>query len=426
VALLVLLPHHMGLDAQVRLQEVTQLLHDHTLSSQRYSLIGPLFSAPFWLFGHYWMTTEWWAERYNWAVFSLGLLATYLLLRKRVDGRLLRAFFLILIAGSMFSYHLTTYYGEVFTAVCVGVGILAVTCRPALVGWIAIVLGVANTPATLAGLGLVVLKRAIDTKLLRSVLPLLGAACLIGLEAWVRRGNPLDQGYGVETSPQTVMPYSGLIGFSYPIFFGLLSLLFSFGKGILWFAPGLLLPVRKRLLGLVSPVKCELYSAYTLWIAFVAGLVLVYAPWWDWSGDWFWGPRFLLFASIPASFALALHVCRPSPLLLGKLAAVAALALSMWVGIDGAVFGQDPLVATCKANDYALSMLCQYTPEFSALWHPFVAWQTPNAQGLAFMGYVVVVFAYLAAPLVRELVVQTTALARGVAERHLRPSVWRV
>ena len=43
------------------------------------------------------------------------------------------------------------------------------------------------------------------------------------------------------------MPYSGRQGFSYPFFLGLISILFSFGKGLIWFSPGLLLPVRRAL-----------------------------------------------------------------------------------------------------------------------------------------------------------------------------------
>ena len=57
---------------------------------------------------------------FNTLVFGLGLLGLYLLLRRHVEGRLLRAFLLLLTLASMVPYHLTQFYGEVFTAVLVG------------------------------------------------------------------------------------------------------------------------------------------------------------------------------------------------------------------------------------------------------------------------------------------------------------------
>ena len=38
---------------------------------------------------------------------------------------------------------------------------------------------------------------------------------------------------------RTALPYSGQPGFSYPFFFGVLSVLFAFGRGLVFFAPGL-------------------------------------------------------------------------------------------------------------------------------------------------------------------------------------------
>ena len=108
------------------------------------------------------------------------------------------------------------------------------------------------------------------------------------------------------------MPYSGLPGFSYPFLFGLLAILFSFGKGLVFFTPGLFLPLKERLRAL-GERGSALWRLHTSWLLFTASLVLIYASWWDRSGDWFWGPRFFLFASVPASFALALWASRPSP-----------------------------------------------------------------------------------------------------------------
>ena len=89
---------------------------------------------------------------------------------------------------------------------------------------------------------------------------------------------------------------------------GLLSILFSFGKGLIFFVPGLLLPVRGLLRKAAPDLQLDIYGIYLLWVAFVVGLILVYSPWWAWYGGWFWGPRFFLFACIPASFAIALRL----------------------------------------------------------------------------------------------------------------------
>ena len=53
------------------------------------------------------------------------------------------------------------------------------------------------------------------------------------------------------------------------------------------------------------------------------------------------------------------------------------LPLSAWVGINGAVFGQQSM-QTCWENNYQLEFLCWYVPEFSALWRPFVTQSLPD------------------------------------------------
>jgi hypothetical protein len=107
-------------------------------------------------------------------------------------------------------------------------------------------------------------------------------------------------------------------------------------------------------------------------IAFVAGLVLVYAKWWSWYGGWFWGPRFFLIASIPACFALASNLSGFHTLSVARRVFVAlALVLSFWLGVNGLVF-QGQGLELCAANYYELEAYCHFVPEMSVLWHPFV------------------------------------------------------
>jgi hypothetical protein len=278
----------------------------------------------------------------------------------------------------------------------------------------------------MVGLGGIILKHMLESKHWRYILVIGVAAGLIVAESWLRRGGPFISGYegnGAYTTT-TVMPYTGKPGFSYPFFFGLLSILFSFGKGLLFFAPGLLLPIRRTILNMREEKKLVLYRAYILWMCFLIGLILVYSRWWAWYGGWFWGPRFFLFASIPASFALAVRLhYRDTSLTLNLLTGI-ILCLSTWVGIDGAVFGQNLLTGVCLVHNYALETLCHYTPEFSALWHPFVVGEHLDRRQIMYEVYSVLVFAYLAIPLLWEVGSQTIELAGNFGRAHLNFKSW--
>jgi hypothetical protein len=217
------------------------------------------------------------------------------------------------------------------------------------------------------------------------------------------------------------MPYSGLPGFSYPIFFGVLSLVLSFGKGLLFFAPGLFLPVRQRLRDLAAGRQL-----YDLWLAFVIGLLLLYAMYWSWSGSSFWGPRYLLFAAVPAAFALAVRCHRPGDSAGADLVTVLALGLSIWVGLNGAVFGDVDVPKVCwpdGAGQYE-APICFYTPKFSALWYPFVAGGKPLSTGQwIYLTYGLAVGAYLlAGPLLRLVGHLRTWV--GFARARIRAVQW--
>jgi hypothetical protein len=400
LALLLFLPHHVYSDAEVRYQEISTLLQHGALSHSKFSLIGPLFSTPIWFLGALLHLPHNGVGVYNWCVFTAGVGAIYLLLKDHIDRSLLRTFLLLLIAGSMFPFHLTNYYGEVFTAVCVAVGLIAVqTERLPLLGWALVVMGVANTPATLVALGLVVAIRALQTRRLRSVLPVFAAAALIAAENWLRRGSPFASNYES--------------GFG-PPFFGLLSILFSFGKGLIFFIPGLFLPIRRLIERLEPARKRLLASTHTYWIAFVVGLVAVYSGWWAWDGGWYWGPRFFLFASFPASLALALALRHRGTHLIMDLAALLALCLSVWGDVNSAVFGNYELFNLCIGNKYEHYTQCNYLPQYSALWYPLTRPQPLTWLNIAYIAYCLVVFGYLALPLLRSLATSAFAFSRQI------------
>ncbi|GLV58058.1 hypothetical protein KDH_48920 [Dictyobacter sp. S3.2.2.5] len=400
-------------DAGFRFNALSELLTQGKMPDTKYSLVGPLFSIPLWALDTA-NQTYWWTTRYNVFVLGAGLLAIYWLLKDRVDRGLLRKFFLLLVAGSMFSHHLLFYFGEVFTAVFVAVGCVAIVVGPVTVGWCAIILGVVNTPATVIGLILLDARYILASKRVRYTLVIIIGVALIMLESWIRRGSPFASGYADDYGLHTIMPYSGRPGFSYPIFFGLNSLLFSFGKGILFFAPGLLLPIRQTLRKLQKETKVDLFGVYALWIGFLVGLLLLYSCYWSWHGGWFWGPRYLLFASIPASFALAVRLQQRDASLVMNIVIILVLCLSIWVGINGAVYGDDALRNFCNPQWYGNESLCYYAPELSALWYPFVVYQPLGPGQLLYLLYSFFVGLYLLMP----LLITTWRQLITVAQQH--------
>jgi hypothetical protein len=411
LVLVFVLPHDIEGDGRIRYLALAELIEWHDLSSMPYSMIGPLISSPLYLFGRTFDAAEWWCARFNVIVFVAGLYAMNELLRGQVQRDVRARFLLLLMAASMFPAHVEGYFAEVFTAVLVAAGLLAVGRGHWLAGWSAAVVGAANTPASVVGLGLASLMQTWNTRRLRHLLPIAAAAASIGAESWIRRGSPLVTGYEGNHGEVTMLTYSGRPGFSYPMFFGVLSVLFSFGKGIVFYAPGLLLPIRRA------------FAAYKLWLAFLVGLVLVYARWWAWWGGLFWGPRFFLFASIPASFAVAVWLARVSELTLARMwALLAVLTLSTWVAIDGVVFGFSAL-GTCR--DSNLEWLCLYVPEFSALWRPFVVWTAPTFARTAVGLYFVVVFVYLARPVVAAIATRHASAASAFLHEQRSADRWR-
>jgi len=414
-------PHSIYGDGSARFIALSKLLNEGNISGAPYSMVGPIFSAILYALGKFYKSPEWWCSRFNFFIFALGLLLIYRILVNNVNSSFLRKFILILILGSMFTFHQRAYYGEVFTAVFVSVGILGISYRNPFLGWTSILLGVVNTPASVVGLGFVVLVIMLKNRKLRFIMILAFAIVLILAESWIRRGSLFITGYGEGGGFPTIMPFSGRAGFSYPMFFGLISILFSFGKGIFWFAPGLLLPIKKEM----SIITEKLYECYYLWIYFLIGLILVYSNWWAWYGGWFWGPRFFLLASIPASFAVAANLSRESRSSVLNLFLLAVLSWSFWVGINGLIFVQRNL-EICTNNNYALELLCWYVPEFSVLFRPFVVSGVLDTKDIIIIIFITTVFFYLAIPVLLQLMKSITRKGKELKSRYLEIEKWRV
>ncbi len=129
---------------------------------------------------------------------------------------------------------------------------------------------------------------------------------------------------------------------------------------------------------------------------------MAYASWWSWYGGWYWGPRFFLFASVPASWILAklIHASRKSLLL--STVTLCLVTFSMWVGVNGVVFQQKTL-DVCAADNYALESLCWYVPEFSPLLRPFITHDSLQLTDWLTLILFAVIWLYLIIPLVIDL-----------------------
>ena len=401
-------------DAAVRYRMLQMLVDDHQISASKYSIVQPVAAVPLYVFGKLIGQPERMVQRFNLFVFALMLLVVYRRLSDRVETSVLRHWCLLMLAGSMFLHHIRMFFTEVFSAAAVVVGITWLLTGAPLAGSLALCLGVVNSPALLLALVFVTLKLAWDErKAWYLALPAVTLLAIL-LGAWMRRGSPLSTGYETEASFRTLMPYSGMPGFTYPFVLGVLSCLFSFGKGLLFFAPGLFLPA-----GTVEDQP--LRRLHRLLLLFVAGMVVFYAKWSGWYGGWFWGPRYFLLASVPASLGIALCLRERNPSMTKQSLVLGVLLLSAWVGIDGAVFGLDRLSGIGTANNYALESLTWYVPEFSPLWYPFIEHRHLAARDLVVVAYCAIVVAVLALPLMGRLAARASAFTmENVRERLTR------
>jgi hypothetical protein len=413
--------HWIGADGAMRYDALSTYLETGKMPHVKLSLVGPFFSTPLYYLGkRLWKDPRAACAYYNWVLLGVCLVVLARLLRSQLPAQTARRFLLVLVAASMFAFHAGPYYGEVFTAVCVGTGILSVcTRRTSVLGWTAIVLGTVNTPASGVGAVAVCGLFGLQRRQFRYVVPIVAIAALGVAEAYWHRGGLTSSGYEGDHGNKTVMPYSGLPNFSYPMFLGILGGLLSFGKGILFYEPGLLAPVRRHLRGWPGVAR-----AHTLWMVFLAGLLLVYSKWWAWQGGEFWGPRYLFFAVIPASLALACNLGKPQSIPWG-MAVLAMLTLSVWIAAEGVMFGQQHL-EECNMNSYALEHLCWYVPEFTAWIRPFIIRRDLRPKDWLFISDYVAVYLYLAVPVAVSLVRTTTPLVWTHVKRALQLSAWRV
>jgi len=357
-------------DGLVRLQMVQSLFDDDPLSRTKFSIIQPLLASPLYWLGSKFDRAESFLARYNFFVFVVFLLGLHGWLRRQGSVVMARRTVLLLMCASMLPQATEHFFTELTTLTLVVLGYLLFRTRR-LAGGIVMALGIANSPALLPAFGVLMALEAWRQRRPYLLAFVLLPLAMVFLDNYLRNGAVFESAYlaDAERGIRTILPYSGLPGFSYPLLFGLLSITFSLGRGLVFFAPGLFLP----LLSPWPPQSPELRRLTGALVLLTVMMVLTYARWWAWYGGGAWGPRFFLLASIPATLLLASAMLQQADNAGWRVLWLPAmLILSAWVSIQGFVWGTQDFTL-CEQDNYALELLCWYTPEFSAPWRQFAS-----------------------------------------------------
>lgn len=105
---------------------------------------------------------------------------------------------------------------------------------------------------------------------------------------WVQFGSLIEGGYAQDQGQWTSSP---------PFWLGFFGLLIAPSRGVFVYSPALLLLPWgiSRLCHRpdAEGIRGEWRTLLIAWLLASAATLLFYAHWWDWSGDWCYGPRFL-------------------------------------------------------------------------------------------------------------------------------------
>jgi hypothetical protein len=379
---------HINGDGLVRFQGIVSLMQKEEIPKIKYSMISSIFSIPFYL-----IKAEY-VKYFNISVFFTSMLLITSILRKHFGSNPAIKFLIICLVGSMFTRYIQDFWAEVFSASFLFLGILYfILEKKKYLAALLISLAAANTPALMVPLAMLIFYWIYEDRNVRYLTILIVPFTLILTETFIKYGSILNTGYENDHGFKTLLPYSGLPGFSYPMILGILSILFSFGKGLLFFTPGLFLIELKN-------KNKDLQRLFISLFTVTVGLILIYAKWWAWYGGICWGPRFFLFVSIVASLVLAFQLSEPtegkSTLRLLLISSVAAM--SLYVGFMGHVT-DDAWAAPAIANNYALESFNWYVPEFSVLIYPLIFQKIFTGKNLVFLTFILLVYGYITADL---------------------------
>jgi hypothetical protein len=413
----VLLPQRVQGDDATR-RVMLQQLADGIGPKTKYSFIQPVVSVPF-----FWLLDRLHFGIYAVTLLPIGWMALWAVSVWKVLARERSAQFahhvVTLTVASLVGASLIGFSSDVFTALTMSggviVGLLARTRWARIGAWAVFVVGAANTPvmfaATAALAGFVILRRRqlrfVALPIVVFLLMVIEATAVSGRLGWTRYTN------GIEHGALPLMPWGDVHGFGWPLWSGLLAVIFSFGRGLVFYIPTIWNGVTREL-NRVTGVE------HALWALGIA-LVPIYSMWWAWDGGVSFGPRFFTILVVPAAIATASFISRTNRSVLRSAVAAVGVVLSLWVVVSGAVFG-----VTTTAFDWCASgggfdnfVLCLYTPEYSSLWAPIWAADPVGARDAVFA----ITMCVFVAPTLWKLVAPCAPPTRAQVHRlraHLR------
>ena len=366
-ALMVWLPAHPSFDDNRRRLATLDLAagHWHTV---KYSLVMPLLAVLPYRLGRAVGMGNFVLDNFvslAWVPWSLWIGSRL----SRLRGRGFGVGVVALATGSMFTGYVTSFNAEALSMMIVSAGILLVfdarSRAQKVSGVVVAAIGIAIIPvlAVACGLAAVILwwRRRNSALLVSCAL----AAVWMVVDASITNGHLSLSKYGTDPGDATtfqLLPWGHVTGFGYPFLFGLVGILFSLGRGLLWYQPGFF---RRA----PHPDDAVAQWRWCLTVIVVA-MIPMYAKWWAWYGGVSFGPRFFLLGVVPAAAALCTQL-QAGQALRTWLVTVMLTLWTAWVGIVGAVFYITPRTDHfCRLEDFRYVPLCWYSGEYSSLLSP--------------------------------------------------------
>jgi hypothetical protein len=372
-----------GGDDPARYQAAAELAHGRWPTS-KYSLIQPLVMAPVYRLASMTGSPQQ-ATMMFFGVFSttIALLLLANLIRRHRSAR-----FVEIMLGAMCCSMLSSYAlganAEVLSALWLSVGLASGlngnTKWGRHVGWVVAVLATANIPTMVAGAGLFGLWLAWRRKQWRFLLFPMFCALTVIAESSFAVGHFAIGKYASEGWSSDLLPFGHLKSFQHPLFFGLLGILFSFGRGLIFYMPTLFIRHKQS----DDPIS-EWAGGLRV---FVCALIPVYAKWWGWNAGITFGPRFFMLAVIPGAFAVASVLTSAQASRLHRNVTITAVALSAWVGVCGVTWDITTVVRDMAVRDqFRYEPLAWFFPHYSTIFSPLWEFPAIDAKAVLFLAF---------------------------------------
>lgn len=311
-----------------------------------------------------------------WIIWALSIT---LILRKYRNTRYI-LIALTLVYFSMITPYIIGFNSEVFSALGISLGLALILLTENLLhrilGWICLVIATANTPILLVGAVLAAIYLMISEKRLHYLFYPFAVLIMIILEATIYNGNLSFSKYSLESElgNSVLLPWGVVRGFGYPVIFGILGIILSFGRGIIFYIPTILTLFFRR-------KKDSLERWITSLLLITLAIIPIYGAWWAWYGGLTFGPRFFMLGCVAGGFSASEILYKNNIVTKVKLMTLCTSILSLWVSAIGIAYLITPKVALmCMQDNFRYEPLCWYSPEYSTILAPIweggsVSWQ---------------------------------------------------